>query len=99
MHFLGLLRMGTFQFIWIFGVFSVPMAVTLFFCGRPLFAYILALYYAYRFLIPSSSWPLINKILCLNEYPYCNSQNIVFDDGASCPKRNSKTMVTNSFYY
>jgi hypothetical protein len=91
--FLGALRFGTFIFIWIVGAFIVPVSLILLFFGYPKVFYLIILYYLYRLIIPSKSWPLVRRVLRLNETPYCNSQNIVFDTGAEVPKPLSKTMI------
>ncbi len=32
-------------------------------------------------------------VICLNDHPYCNEQNVILDAGAVIPKPSSKTMT------
>ena len=100
MYLYGLIRLGTFLTTWVVGALSIPIAT--FVALRYHFyypMYIIIAYYAYRAIFPGGRWKGCkgkDGWFWLNEYPYCNNQQIVFVDGAKPPDPKSKTMLTVS---
>jgi hypothetical protein len=96
MHFLGALRLGAFLLTWIWGAISVPLALILCYFKFYWMFYIIITYYCMRFIFPVQFWLRWKTIMRMNEYPYCNSQNVVFEKGAKAPNKCSKTMLAVS---
>jgi hypothetical protein len=93
MHPLGFAKFATCCGVWMIGCFAVPVAAVLSCFGIHWASYILIVYYSFRFMVPAKFWPFFMEMFTLNDTPYCNHQNIVFDKGAHIPKADSKTMV------
>jgi 2-acylglycerol O-acyltransferase 2 len=53
-------------------------------------------YYIYRAIYPLKKWPRIKELFNMDEWPYCNSQKIVFEEGAMAPEPKSKTLLAVS---
>lgn len=100
MYLYGLLRLGCFLTTWVVGALSIPVALlAAFFYQVYIPAYIIIAYYTYRAILPAGRWQEVkgrNGWFWLNEYPYCNIQQIVFTDGAKPPEPKSKTMLAVS---
>lgn len=76
--------------------FSIPVAFICLFFGIYYPTYILVIYYTYRFVFPAKYWPAFVEALNLNNPPYCNTHNVVCEDGVVLPKPDSKSMVALS---
>ena len=82
MHLYGFIRLSLFLFTWVFSVIYIPFAL---FCAFYRFYFpviLLAIYYSYRIIFPLKKWPPIKDWMNMNEFPYCNTQSIVFENEA-----------------
>ena len=93
MQILGFLRILTFYTVWIGSVAYFPFMFFSAYFGIYWPIYFLISYYSFRFVFPADRWYFIKALLHFNETPYCNSQNMIFVDGAKPPKPDTHTMV------
>lgn len=96
MYFLGLARLGTFLFVWVMSALYIPLMAVCAWFGIYIPLYILLAYYIFRTIYPLKKWPRIKKLFDMDEFPYCNSQKIVFEEGATAPTPKSKTLLAVS---
>ena len=96
MHVLGFVRLACYFSAWIFGSFAWPTALICAAFHKFTPIYILIFYHAFRLVFPAKQWPAFKRAFNLNIAPYCNSQRIVFEEGASVPKPDSKVLLAVS---
>jgi hypothetical protein len=96
MGLLGFLRLFTFYGSWMLGATIWPIALiaAYFHVFFPL--YIVVAYHTYRFFFPAKYWPAFKRAYNLNIDPYCRSQKIVFEEGATVPKPDSRVLLAVS---
>ena len=88
MRLYGLLGLGSFLLSWGLGVLSVPTCLIGATYGIYWPTIVLITYYFYRSVYPLKRWKQMkgkDGWFTLNANPYCKSQRIVFDEGASAP--------------
>ncbi len=94
MHPIGVLRYLIVLGVWLLGAFSPVIALV---CSLTRLShtptYILIVYYSIRFVFPAQPWKTWLKVLNLNEHPYFNKQELIFDEGAKAPVRDSKVLL------
>ena len=97
MQLLGLIRYAIVLGTWIYGAICVPLAIALYFIyNMYIHIYIIIIYYSFRAIFPPDNWPFWINNMCLNEHPYFNRQDVIFDNGAKPPAPNSKVLITMS---
>ena len=93
MYLIAAFKLFCFLGAWVAGTFIFPVAIAGLYWGYYVPTYILIIYYTLKIFFPATKWAWMRHQLCINHTPYCNSQNIVFDEGAEVPKDKSKTML------
>ena len=93
MYLIAACKLFCFLGAWVAGALIFPVALAGLYWGFYLPTYVLLAYYTLKLFFPATKWPWIRHHLCINHTPYCNSQTIVFDEGAKVPTDKSKTMI------
>ena len=92
MHPLAVIMLFSFLATWVFGALIVPFALIGIYLKFYALAYVLIFYCAFSILFPPRPWEGMTKFLCLENTPYFRTQKYVFDEGASPPKPDTKSM-------
>jgi 2-acylglycerol O-acyltransferase 2 len=94
MYLKGFLSLCFGYVFWLSGAFIFPIAIFSSYFGIWLPTYIIIAYYAFRCLFPAQRWDWVRIYFNCDDKPYCRSAQIIFDEGASVPLPNSKTLVS-----
>lgn len=78
---------------WTCGALVFPLVLVCLWYRIYVPAYVLMVYYGFRFLFPARKSDPIREFMGITSTPYYRTQKMVFDEGATIPEPNSKTML------